>query len=59
MFLVILGFPLSLFPSLALLAVPFLGGPAGLAILAAAAYVQWFVRVPALMSVCGAVEQSR
>lgn len=59
MFLVILGFPLSLFTALALLAVPFLAGPAGLVILAAAAYVQWFVLVPALFSACGPVEQSR
>ena len=38
---------------------PFLAGPAGLVILAAAAYVQWFVLVPALFSACGPVEQSR
>ncbi|MFN7936835.1 MAG: hypothetical protein U0R19_26175 [Bryobacteraceae bacterium] len=59
MFLVILGFPLSLFAALALLAVPFLGGPASLAILAIAAYVQWFVLVPELMNACGPVEQSQ
>ncbi|MBS1830112.1 MAG: hypothetical protein JST93_32730 [Acidobacteria bacterium] len=59
MFLVILGFPLSLFTAFALLAVPFFGVTAGLAVLAAVAYLQWFILVPALMSACGAVEQSK